>query len=102
MAVTLFFGIRLSGKPYERIAHKLDEVAYSTYKVENLKKLLADDLLGTQTPGPLGKVIFCKCFRGRQSTHYCLVLTRAKTKENIFDKLECCQQFVSHSIDPNK
>lgn len=45
MSVTLFFGIRLSGKPYERISHKLDENIYSTYKVENLKKLVSD-LLG--------------------------------------------------------
>lgn len=46
MSVTLFFGIRLSGRPYERIAHKLDEVAYSTYKVESLKQLLVGGLLG--------------------------------------------------------
>lgn len=45
MAVTLFFGIRLSGRPYERIAYKLDEDSYSTYKVENLKKALVSGLL---------------------------------------------------------
>jgi hypothetical protein len=45
MSVTLFFGIRLSGRPYERIAHKLDEDSYSTYTVENLKKVLASELL---------------------------------------------------------
>lgn len=62
MAVTLFFGIRLSGKPYERIAHKLDEDAYSTYNVENLKKLLADNLLANHSEksaaSALGKVNF--------------------------------------------
>ncbi|XP_037034798.1 ubiquitin-like protein 7 isoform X2 [Bradysia coprophila] len=62
MAVTLFFGIRLSGKPYERIAHKLDENAYSTYKVENLKRLLVDDLLGnhSETSGPSAlELVYC-------------------------------------------
>lgn len=62
MAVTLFFGIRLSGKPYERIAHKLDEDAYSSYKVENLKRLLVDDLLGSnsKTAGPSAlELVYC-------------------------------------------
>ncbi|KAG4065110.1 hypothetical protein HA402_007507 [Bradysia odoriphaga] len=62
MAVTLFFGIRLSGKPYERIAHKLDENAYATYKVENLKRLLVDDLLGnhSETSGPSAlELVYC-------------------------------------------
>lgn len=59
MAVTLFFGIRLSGRPYERIAHKLDEDAYSTYKVDSLKKLLVGGLLGNYSDASgLGKVIF--------------------------------------------
>lgn len=54
MSVTLFFGIRLSGKPYERIAHKLDENVYSTYKVENLKKLISDSLGNHADPSGLG------------------------------------------------
>lgn len=45
MLVTIFFGIRLPGRPYERIAHKLDEDTYSKYKVEDLKQVLVRQLL---------------------------------------------------------
>lgn len=69
MAVTLFFGIRLSGRPYERIAHKLDENAYSTYKVDSLKKLLVGGLLGNYSDASgLGKVIFIR--RDTKNVHY--------------------------------
>lgn len=66
MAVTLYFGIRLSGKPYERIAHKLDENVYSTFKVENLKTLLVKDLLGIHSESSgLGEV---KTVRNKERT----------------------------------
>lgn len=55
MSVTLFFGIRLSGRPYERIAHKLDEETYNTYNVDSLKKILADELLRNYAATALGE-----------------------------------------------
>lgn len=94
MAVTLFFGIRLSGKPYERIAHKLDEDAYSTYKVENLKRLLVDDLFGnnssTAEPSALGKGHQYGSFseKTKHASHILLrvdswIFRTCETKENV-------------------
>jgi len=59
MSVTLFFGIRISGRPYETIAHKLDEDSYSTYKVENLKKVLASELLKNFADASGLELIYC-------------------------------------------
>lgn len=74
MAVTLFFGIRLPGRPYERIAHKLDEDAYSTYKVDNLKKLLVGGLLSNYSNASgLGKVTLQVIWYDTKNAHYLLV-----------------------------
>lgn len=45
MSVTLFFGIRLSGRPFERIRYKLDKNDFESYTAENLKIILVSEFL---------------------------------------------------------
>ncbi|KAJ6635917.1 Ubiquitin-like protein 7 [Pseudolycoriella hygida] len=59
MSVTLFFGIRLSDRPYKRIAHKLDADAFGACKVEHLKKLLVGELLENYSDPSTLELIYC-------------------------------------------
>lgn len=45
MSVTLYLGLRLSGVAYKRISYTLNDDAFSTFTVENLKKVIAGELL---------------------------------------------------------
>lgn len=45
MFVTIYFAIRLPDRPYQRSPLKIPKDEFSTLKVENLKKIVARDLL---------------------------------------------------------
>lgn len=45
MSITLYFGVRLPGRPYERITVHIAEDSMESYNVEGLKKLLAEGLI---------------------------------------------------------